>query len=40
LRIFKNSVEKIQVQLKSEENNGYITWRPIYIFYHISVSSF
>jgi hypothetical protein len=26
---FKKSVEKIQVSLKSEKNNGYFTWRPI-----------
>jgi len=26
--------QKIQVSLKSD-NNGYFTWRPIRIFYHI-----
>jgi len=29
-RIFRKSVEKIQVSLKSYKNNGYFTWRPIY----------
>jgi hypothetical protein len=33
LRIFfPKSVEKIQVLLKSDKNNGCFTWRPIYIF--------
>jgi len=40
LSIFRKSVEKIQVSLKSDKNNGYFTWcRPIYIFNHISLSS-
>jgi len=30
---------KIQVSLKSDDNNRYCTWRPIYIFDHISLSS-
>ena len=30
LRIFRKSVEKIQVWLKSDKNNGYFTWRPKY----------
>jgi hypothetical protein len=29
---FRKSVERIQVLLKSEKHNGYLTWRPIYIF--------
>ena len=32
LRIFRKSVEKIQVSFKSDKANGYFTWRPIYIF--------
>jgi len=36
LSIFRKYVEKIQVSLKSDKNNGYFTWRPIYIFVHIS----
>jgi hypothetical protein len=32
LRVFRKSIEIIQVSSKSEENNGYFTWRPIYIF--------
>ena len=34
-----NSVEKIQVSLKSDKNNWYFTWRPTDIFNHISLSS-
>ena len=30
LGIFHKSVEKILVSLKSDKNNGYVTWRPIY----------
>jgi hypothetical protein len=40
LNIFRKHVEKIQVSLKSDYNNGYFTWRPIYIFYHISLNFF
>jgi len=36
--MFRKFVEKIQVSLKSDKNNGYFTWRPIYIFDHISLS--
>jgi len=41
LRIFrkKKTVEKIEVTLKSVKNNGYCTARPVYIFYHILLSS-
>jgi hypothetical protein len=39
LRIFRTSVEKIQVPLKSDKNNGYLTWISMYIFDHISLSS-
>jgi hypothetical protein len=39
LSSFKKSVEKIQVSLKSDKNNEYITWKPLYIFDHISLSS-
>ena len=35
LNIFRKSVEEIQVSLKSDKNNGYFTWRPIYTFYLI-----
>jgi len=37
--IFPKSVKKIQVSLKSDKNNGYITWRPMYVFDHISLIS-
>jgi hypothetical protein len=36
----RKSVDKIQVSLKSDRSNGYFTWRPIYIFGHISHSFF
>jgi hypothetical protein len=36
---FFESVEKIQISLKSDKNNGYFTWRPTYIFYHIPLVS-
>jgi hypothetical protein len=39
LSIFQISVMKIQVSLISDKNNGYFTWRPIYIFYHILLNS-
>jgi len=29
LSVFLKSVEKIQVPLKSDKNNGYFTWRPL-----------
>ena len=37
LSIFRKSVEKIKVSLKSHMNNGYFTWRPIYTYDHISI---
>jgi hypothetical protein len=36
--ICRKSVEKIQISFKSDKNKEYFTWRPIYIFYHISLS--
>jgi hypothetical protein len=33
---FRNSVEKIEVPLKSDKNNGHFTGRTIYIYYCIS----
>ena len=36
---FENSVEKIQVSLKSGKNNGHFIGSSIYIFDHISLSS-
>ena len=38
LRIRRKPVEKIQVSWKSDNNNRYFTWRPIYIFLIISRS--
>jgi hypothetical protein len=32
LNIFRKSVEKIQVSLKSDKNDGYVTWRPMHIY--------
>jgi len=39
LMIFRKYVKNINVSLKSDKNNGYFTWSPIYIFDHISLSS-
>jgi len=39
LGIFRKSVKKIQVPIKSDKNNGYVTWRPIYVSDHISLIS-
>jgi hypothetical protein len=36
LNTFLKSVEKILALLKSDKNNGYFTWRPEWIFDHIS----
>jgi len=38
LSIFRISVEKIQVSLKCDKNNGYFTW-DLYIYIYISSSS-
>jgi hypothetical protein len=38
LSIFRKSFEKTQDSLKSVKNNGYFTWRPIYIFDHVSLN--
>jgi hypothetical protein len=35
---FRKSVEKIQVSLKSDDNNRYFRWRPIYILHHSSLN--
>jgi hypothetical protein len=37
--IFRKSVEKIQIWLKSNKYNGYCTWRPVYIHGNISPNS-
>jgi hypothetical protein len=31
LSIFRKSVEKIHVRLKSDKKNGYFKWKPMYI---------
>jgi hypothetical protein len=36
---FFKSVEKIQVSLKSDKNNGYFTLRPMYIYDNVSLNS-
>jgi len=36
---FRKSVEKIQVSLKYDKNNGHFTWKPLCTFDHISLSS-
>ena len=35
LKIFRKSVEKIQVLLKSDKKSGYFTWRSLYIYDNI-----
>jgi hypothetical protein len=32
LSIFRKTIEKFQVTLKSDKNNGHFTWRPLDIF--------
>jgi len=39
MHIFRKSVKKVQFSLKSDSNNGYFKWRPIHIFYYLSLSS-
>ena len=39
LSIFQTSVKNIQISLKLDRNNRYCTWRPMYIFDHISDKS-
>jgi hypothetical protein len=39
LMIFRKSVQKIKVLLKSDKNIGYVKWRPTYVFDHIAFSS-
>jgi len=39
LSIFQKYVEKIQVSLNSDKNNGYFTWGSIYIFDPLSLHS-
>ena len=36
---FRKSVQKIQISLQSDKNDGYFTWRPMYIYDNISLSS-
>ena len=33
LSVFRKSVQKVQVSLKSDKNNGHFTWRPIYTYF-------
>jgi hypothetical protein len=40
LNIFRKSVTNIQEPLKLDKNNGYFTWRPIYVLDNISLNSF
>jgi len=39
LSIFRCTTQKIEITLKSDNNNRYFTGRPKYIFYNISLSS-
>ena len=36
LSIFRKAVKKIQVSLKSDKKNGYLTWRPLYILSYLA----
>ena len=36
---FRKSVEEFQVPLKCDKNNGHFTWRPVYMFNDITLSS-
>jgi len=35
ITVFRKSLQKIQVSLKSDNSNRYFTWRPVYICYNI-----
>jgi hypothetical protein len=37
--VFRKPVEKIQVSLKPDKNNGYFTWKSIYIYDSIVLNS-
>jgi len=39
MRIFRKSVDKIQVSLKYNSHGGYLTWRPMYTYENISFKS-
>ena len=39
LWIFRKSVARNEVWLKSDKSSGYFTWRPVYIYDHISLIS-
>jgi hypothetical protein len=39
LSVFQKSVEKIQLSLKYDKNNGYFTLAPTYTYYNISLNS-
>jgi hypothetical protein len=39
LSIFRKSAEEVTVLLKLDNKNGYFTWRPVYVFGHISLNS-
>ena len=39
LSVFRKAVQKIQVLLKSDKNNRYFTWRPMYIYDNIALIS-
>ena len=36
--VFRKCLEKLQVWLKSDNNNGYFTWKPMYIYDNISLN--
>jgi hypothetical protein len=38
LSTYRKSIEKSEVWLKSDKNNGYFTWRPVYISDNMSLN--
>jgi hypothetical protein len=38
--ILRKYIEKTQVSLQSDKNNGHFTWRPMYIYDNISLNSY
>jgi hypothetical protein len=40
LRVFRKFIKKIQLSIKSDKNNGYFTWRPMYIYDNSSLNSY
>ena len=39
LNVFRKYGEKVQVALKSNQNNRHFSWKPVYIYDNISLNS-